>query len=244
MADLSDLQAAQTVKIVGSDATGVEQTPVNSTIDGRLMVEAVISNAQLIQVSSDDQTYGYLEGKVAGQAGKVTVTTNNPGGAETLQIGLATTGVTPGTYGNSAKVPVITVNNTGQITTVSTVAVDELYDHWNGTTQYNGSQLRKYTNTLTTDANGRITLALTQTGIAGGTALFTSLLSIQATGQTASTDPLQAPLFFVESATATQVVIRGVRGTSTSVLIGGTINSAQYVGSGITARVEITGVKP
>ena len=34
MPDISDIQAASTVKIVGSDATGVEQTPVQSTIAG------------------------------------------------------------------------------------------------------------------------------------------------------------------------------------------------------------------
>lgn len=38
MADLTDLQAAQSVKIVGSDNTGVEQTPVQSTANGSLQV--------------------------------------------------------------------------------------------------------------------------------------------------------------------------------------------------------------
>src|SRR5690349_294264 len=36
MADLSTIQAAETIKIVGSDSSGVEQTPVQSTVDGRL----------------------------------------------------------------------------------------------------------------------------------------------------------------------------------------------------------------
>lgn len=38
MADISDVQAAQAVKIVGSDGTGVEQTPVQSTSSGGLHV--------------------------------------------------------------------------------------------------------------------------------------------------------------------------------------------------------------
>jgi hypothetical protein len=38
MADISDINAAQTVKIVGSDATGVEQTPVASTSNADLQV--------------------------------------------------------------------------------------------------------------------------------------------------------------------------------------------------------------
>lgn len=36
MADLSDIQAAQTVKITGSDSTGTEQVPVQSTANGAL----------------------------------------------------------------------------------------------------------------------------------------------------------------------------------------------------------------
>lgn len=45
MADLTDLQAAQTVKIVGSDASGVETNPVNATSDNRLQTENIIKGA-------------------------------------------------------------------------------------------------------------------------------------------------------------------------------------------------------
>lgn len=38
MADLSDIQAAGSTKIVGSDSTGLEQTPVQSTANGELKV--------------------------------------------------------------------------------------------------------------------------------------------------------------------------------------------------------------
>ncbi len=57
MADLSDLQAAQTVKIVGTDATGVESNPVNADTNGNIKAidyatsatgSAVPSNASLI----------------------------------------------------------------------------------------------------------------------------------------------------------------------------------------------------
>lgn len=40
MADISDNNAALNVKIVGANSTGVEQTPVASTADGKLKVEA------------------------------------------------------------------------------------------------------------------------------------------------------------------------------------------------------------
>lgn len=45
MADLSDVQAADTVKIVGSDASGVEQTPVQATTKGELVTSDVLNTA-------------------------------------------------------------------------------------------------------------------------------------------------------------------------------------------------------
>lgn len=39
MADINDINAAQSIKIIGSDLTGVEQTPVSSTSDGKLKTE-------------------------------------------------------------------------------------------------------------------------------------------------------------------------------------------------------------
>ena len=44
MADINDINAAQTVKIVGSDSTGVEQTPVASSSDGQLKVQDLINS--------------------------------------------------------------------------------------------------------------------------------------------------------------------------------------------------------
>jgi hypothetical protein len=48
MADLSDLQAAQTIKIVGIDALGVETNAVNANSDGRLLVDADLNSGQLV----------------------------------------------------------------------------------------------------------------------------------------------------------------------------------------------------
>jgi hypothetical protein len=36
VSDITDIQAAQAVKIIGSDSTGVEQTPVMATLNGDL----------------------------------------------------------------------------------------------------------------------------------------------------------------------------------------------------------------
>ncbi len=52
MADLSDLQAAQTIKIAGSSSTGVESTYVGSTLTGEIKAADIlnVSVAQAILV--------------------------------------------------------------------------------------------------------------------------------------------------------------------------------------------------
>jgi hypothetical protein len=42
MADISDINSAQPVKVIGSDATGVEQTPVASTPNGDLQTTDIL----------------------------------------------------------------------------------------------------------------------------------------------------------------------------------------------------------
>jgi hypothetical protein len=52
MADLTDIQAASSTKIVGSDSTGLEQVPVESVVGsdgkGRLLVDAAVASGQLV----------------------------------------------------------------------------------------------------------------------------------------------------------------------------------------------------
>jgi len=47
MADIEDIDAAQTVKVVGSDPTGVEETPVSSTPNGELKIADTHNNGGL-----------------------------------------------------------------------------------------------------------------------------------------------------------------------------------------------------
>lgn len=42
MADLSDIQSAQSVKIIGSDVTGLETTPVKATTSGELRTDDIV----------------------------------------------------------------------------------------------------------------------------------------------------------------------------------------------------------
>ena len=48
MADLNELQSAQSVKIVGSSQTGLEQSAIESTDDGRLKTDETI-NGSVVQ---------------------------------------------------------------------------------------------------------------------------------------------------------------------------------------------------
>lgn len=54
----------------------------------RLKVEVLSLGGPIIQVSSDDQSMGYLEAKVIGTTNKIVVTTANPGGDEDVQINI------------------------------------------------------------------------------------------------------------------------------------------------------------
>lgn len=170
--------------------------------------------------------------------------TNGNGVAGNPTVAITNTGVVAATYGTQVAVPQITVNAQGQITNMSTVTItNPVADHWNGTTQYNNYQLRDYTNIGTTDANGRVTVNLTTTGLAGGPALFSSILFADAIAVDNSGNALQVPLPSLQSVTATQVIFRFVDGTSTGVLIGGTITSLQYTGAGYTVYISIRGIK-
>lgn len=52
MADLNDIQAAQSVKLVGNSLTGGETTPVNSSATGELLVADTINTAGQFRAQS------------------------------------------------------------------------------------------------------------------------------------------------------------------------------------------------
>lgn len=120
------------------------------------------------------------------------------------------------------------------------ISSSELFDDaYNGTVQ-NVSGLRLYTSTGSTDANGRITFLVTDTGLVGGNALFSSVFTIQATGGPAVFTAVNVPVFYVESVSADRktIIIRGAKGT-TLVALGATMT---FVGAGVTAYITMIGL--
>lgn len=116
-----DLSKADAIALIQGNFKQTDFIPDLKNND-RLKVEVLNLGGPVIQVSSNDQTYGYLEQKVVAESGAVTITTLNDGGDEDLQIGLPAVG-TAGTYGSSTQVPVFTTDNKGRVTAVTNTAI-------------------------------------------------------------------------------------------------------------------------
>lgn len=113
---------------------GPDGTQVGVTNDNRIKMDVQISGNQLIKVSSNDQTFGYLEQKLTGISGETTADVLDEGGAEVRRIGLPDVG-TAGTKGSATSVPVFTTDSKGRvISSVDTaiVGVPATYTGLNG----------------------------------------------------------------------------------------------------------------
>lgn len=88
MADLNDINSAQSVKVIGSDSSGVEQTPVNSTAAGGLHINLRDNSGNEIATTTNP---AHIDGNVANAA----TDAGNPvkiGGKYTTTTPVLTTG--------------------------------------------------------------------------------------------------------------------------------------------------------
>ena len=77
MADISEIEAAQAVKIIGSEADGTESVPINSNVNGKMYTADISDNGGVQGVLTVGNVA--IEAKVGGSAliGRVTLTDNN-----------------------------------------------------------------------------------------------------------------------------------------------------------------------
>lgn len=97
----------------------------------------------------------------------------------------------------------------------------------------------------TTDSNGNVVFNLTSDNTSSGSALFSSISAAIPTSYDGSGVATQAPNAFNVSWTNSgkTLTVRVNRGTSTSVLIGGTIHSDQFAGAGYFVELIVIGTK-
>lgn len=143
------LTAANTVAVAGVDAaywTVANNTYTIETVDGGAY-NTTINEFTGITVNGDIVVTGLVDGRdIAADGakldlledgldltltGKVTGTASSNTGIMTLVTELANTGVTPGTYGSTSQIPVITIDEDGRITAASNSAVAGVVDtYW------------------------------------------------------------------------------------------------------------------
>lgn len=94
MADLNDIQAAQSVKIIGSNSSGVEQTPVESNANGKLNVVDISNNGGVNGAITVGTTAVIARVGGSNLANRISLTIfNNGNGNQTLYWGYSS-GVT------------------------------------------------------------------------------------------------------------------------------------------------------
>jgi len=77
MADLSDIEAAQAVKVVGSSANGTEQTPIQSNANGKIHTSDLSDNGGVEGVLTVGTTAVELKVGATALANRVSVTISN-----------------------------------------------------------------------------------------------------------------------------------------------------------------------
>jgi hypothetical protein len=99
MADISDIQATDSVKIVGSDATGTEQTPVQSTSAGGLHVnvrnaagtEVLVATETTLAALNTSQTNGLQRVQLVDSANAKIDTLNSGTGLNAINVAMTAT---------------------------------------------------------------------------------------------------------------------------------------------------------
>lgn len=109
-----DLSKADAISLLQGNFKQSDMIP-SLKENNRIKVDVLFSGDQLLKVSSDDQSLGYIESKIVGKATETQTAVLNNGSSESFQIGLANYG-TAATYGTASQVPVINTDTKGRVT--------------------------------------------------------------------------------------------------------------------------------
>lgn len=96
----------------------------------------------------------------------------------------------------------------------------------------------------TTDANGRITLNATQDGTANGAAMFSEIFMVEAVGvgiQANTYDMIMRGEYAITN--SKNITVQMIRGSNTTVLIGGVVNSIRTAPANRTVQAVVMGIK-
>lgn len=99
-----------------------------------------------------------------------------------------------------------------------------------------------YGKTINTDANGRAVFYLTNTGAAGGSAIFNTVISMAPTVVYNPANTYDAPSVYIESISGNAITVRAVKGRRTSVFLGGNVDTFINIGSGVPLKLTVLGI--
>ena len=136
------------------------------------------SNASFLQANSAFNAANSKVASVTGTTGEIVVT-----GTTTPTINLASTSVTPGTYGGSSQIPVITIDAKGRATYAGNVSVTLPPAGVVSLTSNSQTQI------TTNSSSGNIVFGLASTGVTAGSYHYYSDLQVDAQGRILSVTP-------------------------------------------------------
>lgn len=99
-----------------------------------------------------------------------------------------------------------------------------------------------YGHTKTTDGNGRAVFYLTNNGLAGGTAIFNTVISLSPSVVYNPTDVAMSPTVYIESISGNAITVRAAQGQDGDIKIGGKSPSFVNIGSGVSLKLTVLGI--
>lgn len=242
-----------TLYTAGTGITISGANVINSTlgtdINSSEIVDGTITNTDLASnsvnssniVDSSVNSADIADGTVTGtDIASNSVTSSNITDGTIASADLANTGVTAGTYGSGTTVPVITVNNQGQLTSVTTATIPTASTSTTGLlTSTDWNTFNGKENVLTFNGNGLFSrTGNTVTGLACAT---DQIAKWSGTSFTCGTDNASSGISSLNGlSVATQTLATGSSGTDFNIVSSGSTHTFNIPDASATARGLVT----